>query len=307
LEEKEKGRCFMKKLMLILVALVVAPAMAAVDFDVVDNGDCTVTISYTTTDGDLPRGLALNLLADGAIVESADSWATDEEFNVFLDYAFDNSEGYTVGMEGQTPIADPTAAGVGTLPASEISVCMGYLDENGIDPKGEAGPATCTNVITIAYSGTGTLTVSADTLRGPDSGVVGSELVSDLPITITLPGCGGDPCEDLMTGTMLTDYQAYQTNGKDPSSWCWQYQCHGDSDGANSGFPFFYQVYTGDLNLIVANWQAKIDTAEPSADVDHLSSGFPFFYRVYTGDLNTLVANWQKKAADLADCPTYLP
>ena len=38
--------------------------------------------------------------------------------------------------------------------------------------------------------------------------------------------------------------------------------------------------------------------------MDHRDSGFPFYYRVFTGDLSILVANWQKKDADLpGNCP----
>ena len=203
----------MKKLMLILVALVAVPAMAVVEFDAVDNGDGTVTISYTTTEGELPRGIALNLLTDGPTLDSAVSW---DCFNVFLDYAFDNSEGYAVG-DGD-PIADPAGPGVGTPGGTEIAVCMGYLDEDGLEPKGDPGPGECTDLITIAFTGTGLLTVSADTLRGPDSGVVGSELASNLPLVdIAIggdPGCPGDlNASDTITSTDITLlYNYWDTN-----------------------------------------------------------------------------------------------
>jgi hypothetical protein len=303
LEEKEKGRCFMKKLMLILVALVVAPAMAAVTFDyVVDCDAGTVTITYTT-DGEQPRGLALNLASDdGVSMDSLVSWGC---FNVCLDYAFDNSEGYTVGMTEQTPIADPTAAGVGTLPATEISVCMGYLDENGIDPKGEAGPDACTDVITLAISGTGTIVVSADTLRGPDSGVVGSELASNLPITIPVD-CAGDPCLTILSQPgyelQLARYNEYVGGGYDVSCWCNAYQC--DGDAANDVYFLGYRVYTTDLTKLANSWKAKLGDAnlDPCADVAH--DTYFLGYRVYTTDLSKLATNWKLKDADLpGNCP----
>lgn len=63
--------------------------------------------------------------------------------------------------------------------------------------------------------------------------------------------------------------------------------------------------YNGDLSLIVDNWQKKIDdpTLNPCADVDHKDSGFPFYYRVFTSDLAIINTNWKKTDAELpGDC-----
>jgi len=88
--------------------------------------------------------------------------------------------------------------------------------------------------------------------------------------------------------------------------WCYSpydgtsYQCDGDADGKS--VPILkYRVYTGDLNLIVANWQKKLGdpTLNPCADIDHKDSGGINKYRVYTGDLNIVVANWKKRDVDL--------
>jgi len=91
-----------------------------------------------------------------------------------------------------------------------------------------------------------------------------------------------------------------------PGCWCAPYQCDGDTDQNVSSSPFFYRVFTGDLNLLLDNWKKKIDdpTFNPCADIDHRSSGIPFHYRVFTKDLNILVSNWRKKDANLGgDCP----
>jgi hypothetical protein len=103
----------------------------------------------------------------------------------------------------------------------------------------------------------------------------------------------------------FSTYTDWVTLGK-PACWCGPYQCDGDADGLTSGFPFNYRVFTGDLALIVANWQKKADdlTLDPCADIDHQDSGFPFYYRVFTGDLSILVANWKKKETNLpGNCP----
>jgi len=100
-------------------------------------------------------------------------------------------------------------------------------------------------------------------------------------------------------------YEDWLRLGK-PDCWCQPYQCDGDTDQVSSGFPLDYRVFTGDLALIVANWQKKIGdpTLNPCADIDHKDSGFPFYYRVFTGDLSIMVGNWEKKDGELlGDCP----
>jgi hypothetical protein len=89
-----------------------------------------------------------------------------------------------------------------------------------------------------------------------------------------------------------------------PNCWCAPphgtgYQCDGDADGINSGVPYYYRVYTGDIGLIIPNWRKKMgDPAlNPCADIDHISSGAPYYYRVYTGDVARIIANWRKKDA----------
>ncbi len=91
-----------------------------------------------------------------------------------------------------------------------------------------------------------------------------------------------------------------------PSCWCAPYQGDGDADCASSGFPGRHRVYLGDLNMIVENWQKRIDDPDfnPCADIDHEDSGFPGRFRVYLKDLNIVINNWQKRDEDLpGDCP----
>jgi hypothetical protein len=100
-------------------------------------------------------------------------------------------------------------------------------------------------------------------------------------------------------------YNDWVALGK-PECWCRPYQCDGDADGLDSGFPFNYRVFIGDLALVVDNWRKKIEdaTLDPCADIDHKDSGFPFHYRVFIDDLAKVVANWKKKDAGLpGNCP----
>jgi len=91
-------------------------------------------------------------------------------------------------------------------------------------------------------------------------------------------------------------YDDWVTLGR-PNCWMWPYQCDGDADGINSGAPYYYRVYTGDMALIIQNWKKKAgdQTLNACADIDHISSGEPYYYRVYTGDIGKVIANWRKK------------
>jgi hypothetical protein len=105
-------------------------------------------------------------------------------------------------------------------------------------------------------------------------------------------------------------YNDWVTMGK-PACWCTPpagsgYQCDGDADGKDSGGLTKFRVFTGDLTLLVDNWQKKIDnpTLNPCADIDHKDSGGLTKFRVFTKDLSILVTNWQKKDAALpGNCP----
>jgi hypothetical protein len=147
-------------------------------------------------------------------------------------------------------------------------------------------------------------------MRGPDSGVVGSVLASNLPITVEVNlDCGDDPCLAILSQAgyeaQKAAYEAYLAAGKtaaDLACWCTAYQCDGDVDDATETF-FKYRVYNADIAAIVGNWKAKVDTADPCADIDHGTETF-FKYAVYNADIAKIVANWKKKDADLAgDCP----
>jgi hypothetical protein len=116
-----------------------------------------------------------------------------------------------------------------------------------------------------------------------------------------------------------TVFNNYVTRLWNPSSWCASgsggsgYQCHGDTDGVQTGFPDNYRIYTGDLNKITTTgqWKKKLgiypDGADPDCDVDHKSSGFPDNYQIYSGDLNRIIiSNWKAKNTQFtggANCP----
>jgi hypothetical protein len=297
----------MKKWIMILVLAVSVPAMASVNFTATDAGSGKLQIAYTTTDGDLPRGVALKVsLSDGAVVDTS-PWNSpiaivDPMFNAFPDYAYSYPQNFQVG--NGHPLAKATEAGVLTADTSEFSICMGVLDQAGSQMP---GPASSANLITIQLKMGSpyktTVTITGDTLRGPASGVVGSVLTSNLPISV-LVGNGG--CMECIkcTSPIYNDWVKF---GK-PACWCYARNCKGDADGLKQGSAVtgYWHVGTNDLQCLVRAWQVKEPPKGPGIPSvpngiccdfgrDSQGSTVTGYWRVGTSDLNILVANWQVK------------
>jgi hypothetical protein len=291
----------MKRWMAIMVLVVAVPAMAIVNFTASDIGSGKLQIAYTTTDGDLPRGVALRIsCSDGAVVDTTAQVVVNPAFNTFIDYAFSQGISYQIG-QGH-PLAKATEAGKLEADASDFSVCMGVLDQAGGQA---AGPASTNNLILLQLKGVGcptTVTISADTLRGPASGVVGSVLQSNLPISIQIWNMCGECLK-----TSAPSYNDWVKYGK-PACWCFARNCHGDADGKSQGIPVtgIWYVGTNDLQCVVRAWQIKEPPKGPGVlsvpngiccDFKRDQQGIAAtgVWRVGTSDLNVLVANWQVK------------
>ena len=285
----------MKKLMLTLAIIVIAaPAMAAISFTAVDNGDGSITISYTTTDGDLPRGIALALSTDNtAQIDSAA--AVDVAFNCNMDYLYSNPT--AILGEGH-PLALTGAAGEAVGPLDTASLSMGVLDEAGGQAAGPATADLATVVIADNGEASVTVTIAADTLRGPASGVVGSEIASNLPIDVAV-SFGEPECFP----AAHPDYTEWLSVGS-PESWCNPFQCKGDANNDTFGFKDL-RVDATDLTTLLNGWK-QVYSGDPlvdtwiSADFAHDAFGFKNL-RVDATDLTILLANW-KVAGILGDC-----
>ncbi len=179
----------MKKILTLV--LVMAVSVMAVDFTGVDNGNGTVTISYNAP----IVGMALNV--DGAGV-TVTGLTLPAFFDVFMDYAYVQGASYTYPVDtngnplphnDSDAVALQGSAGVATLPSSSFCISAGGLEDNA----GDTVPATGT--IVLAYTGTGTITIDENSLRG---GVVdySGAMTTNLPIVINVGSvpsvCVGD-------------------------------------------------------------------------------------------------------------------
>jgi hypothetical protein len=307
----------LKRWMMLGILAASVPAMAAVNFTAKDAGNGKLQIGYIAFDGDLPRGVALRIsLSNGAVVDTTAPVIADPAFNTFCDWAYSNPLNYAVGAGH--PLAKANEPGALTADTSVFSICMGVLDQTGAQ---KAGPASTTNLITLQLkpgtSSDTTVTISGDTLRGPASGVVGSVLTSNLPISTQIPFqlCGCLKC----SAPFYNDWVKFGM----PSCWCYARNCRGDADGLRQGSSLtgFWYVGTNDLNILVRAWQVREPPKGPGimsllngicADFarDQQGSALTGYWRVGTNDLNILVANWQvkepPKGPGVPDCSDYV-
>ena len=258
----------MKKLFLILTVLVwTVPAFAQVDFEMdYDDGTDQLTISYNVVSGDNPVGIALRLNVDA--VEGLDDVTSEgtsgaqvtsgvggSNFDIYLDFAWDqeeNGDGYQLREAGGHPLAkwivEPGIdKGLPTLPAAKVALCMGHLRDDVADPE-YSGPASDT-IAVVQLNALGDATTIVLDVDGDRGGVVGSPLVTNLPIEITTPTdaiCFTEGWTDtggqVATAADVARYAALPQYAKD----CWCCVCFGSGD-ANCDC----LITTGDLYSLI--------------------------------------------------------
>lgn len=283
----------MKKLLASLLVLAMcAPAMALTfSTSATDN---VLTINYNLAAGEGLRGLALTITQVGA----GDAAVTDVDagaFNTFMDYAYTAGDQYTIDPDNQHPVALIDGPGAATLPAAALggfSLSMGYLDENGVEPKGEAITTSGSIVVTFEGSVDTEVAVALDTLRG---GAVGDALeVDDSGLANRTLVFAEPPCFNHSDAAKNTLWETY---GR-PDCWCWSYNCRADMDGK---LTLNKPATVADLNVLKEVYNIKyvdMDVATQAkaacADLDRKQTlGKP----VTVGDLNILKTYYNEKTA----------
>jgi len=311
----------MKKLVMLLAVLIVTPAFA-LTVTLVDNGDKTVDVNYVAT-GDLtqPRAFALVISVNGgAFIDGVTPKVVGESapgnlgFGIFpgtIDINDVNGHVYSYG----TPVApsgDAGAAGTGIGKSSvilEIGSLYGGARGDGNEPN-EAGTLCTISIDCNGASGdVNVFAVMETEFRG---GIV-LEDSSAPAITVAPIGieCGPPPCRDRLTTTEQALYDRYVAQGKDPSSWCNQFQCRGDADNLEEYLLFtgWMRIYNADLTILATNWKGTPESgADPRADFNHAEEYLLFtgWMSIYNADLTELATYWKDTTAELTDCPTYV-
>jgi hypothetical protein len=282
----------MKKICFLLATLLLAaPALCDINVTCDSNG-AEVTVSYESTDSNLPRAFGLDISIDsGATIESIDY--NDPNFwvhpgNIVITDGDVTTEG--------SPVAPNDAPGAqGGLDTGAMTIEMGSLyddeDANHPDP-----PALSGVLLKFTVSGDCNVTIAGNAARG---NVVMEDTTE---ATVSYTGCTVTAETECYTGP---DYAEWVAVGK-PDCWCASInprQCRGDTDGATET-KGNYWVYTNDLSNLMSAWGkplASMSGDEICADFNH-DSETKGNYRVYTGDLSTLMTNWGS-ASTPADCP----
>lgn len=304
----------MRTLILALaVVLLAVPAWADVKIIVTDittdPEKPTAQISYdATTETELVRAFALNITVnDGNIVDINDYAVGDNNggygifpgnFSRFITVNTTTGNVDNWGIAGYTPVADagdPDAKG--GLDTNGVTIEMGALYD-------DAPPAKTGILCTLVCSKPCLMSVEGNAIRGNVVLEDAAEATLEVTTAATDVQIGSGDCIDSVA--YPADYAMWVTLGK-PDCWCDPpfgsgYQCYGDADQVDSGFPFKFRIFSGDLTILINNWRKKAGdaTLDPCADFDHADSGFPFKFQVFSPDLTILINNWRKKNADFA-------
>jgi hypothetical protein len=196
------------------------------------------------------------------------------EFNTFLDYIYDNPDGYDIGMGD--PLAKMDGPGQPEGPVSDFSVCLGMLDQSG--NQGGAAPGSpespielCTLQLNCNGAASTDVTVAADDLRG---GAVGSTIA----IIIDLDGAGADTIP-VVCGAV------------EPECWGFAKFTCGDSDGNGT-------IELADFNVLAA----AFNTVEGVDDAYDACADYSKDGEVSLADFNQL-AEFFNATPDASACP----
>ena len=310
----------MRKLSLLLAALLVAtPAMAAVRI-IVESEGSTAAVSYAT-DGEKVRAFALDITVDEGTIDAitdfvrGESTADNPGYGIFpgnfaryITVDADTGEVTTWDPNEYTPVADPCDPGaLSGLGTAGITVEMGALYYPTDDSSPNAPPDSGL-LFKLTLSESATVTVALNEARGgivltdPDTAAV-VDLDQATGIAV-----GGTVDEADLLAETHPDYAEWVAVGK-PACWAYPRQCHGDADGLKeTSKTGSYYVGLQDLNVLVAAWEVKEPPFGPgiaavengicadfARDLD--GSAKTGYYRVGITDLNILVANWLVKEA----------
>ncbi len=315
-EGKRKEGIVMKKLSLVLAALLfTTPAWAAVKIIVEPSGK-TATIKYAT-DGEKVRAFALDITVDKGVIKGISDFIRGESTKDKPGYGIfpanfarhitvnpDTGEVAKWDVNDYTPVADPCDPGaLGGLGTNGITVEMGAL----YYPTDDASPNAPLNqgtLFKLTLSEQAKLTVKLNEIRG---GVVLTN--PDVPAVVNLAQAAGISIAS--SGAVLTagnpEYAEWVAVGK-PVCWTYPRQCHGDADGLKEGDAKtgFHYVGMNDLRIFNVAWKVLEPPFGPGiasiengicADFAHDQGGSSGtgLYRVGPTDLNRLVEYWLVK------------
>ncbi len=317
----------MKKLMFLMMALLVAPAMAAVEITVVKvPGECAVDIFIESTGTDAVgaysqvAGVALdvvvapgttiddvtNFMTTGVSTSAAPGWGI---YMGNIKFTGDPVDAIDLADPDYDPVAPFDAPdGPGQLGSSAIVLEFGALYDVGI--PADAPPALPALLCTVHLSGDTTVTVTEEIITRGGIVLIG----------------GGPPSSTILPAADFVVTCACYTGPDDvewgivgePLSWCYPRQCHGDADGLQEVIiKGTYWVGINDISILLAGFKQGYSGSELvdgpdadsapdtwiAADFDHASEVIiKGTYRVGINDISILLGSFKNDAGAPADC-----
>ncbi len=302
----------MKKLLFLMMALLVAPAMAAVTISLEPVGECSVEIVVTadgadTVDGvdvySLVAGIALNVSVSPGQIDSVTGYMTagvstaaDPGCGIYMGtITFTGGEPEAIFDVG-TPVAPNTAPDApGIIPGPACVLEAGCLFDVGV--PADASLAR-TVLATLNLSETTTVTVTEEIATRGGIVLIGGGAPSDVIMPDpTLVTCGPLPHLTLETAVFPAGHpregQNYYQDWLDagsPDCWAYPRQCWGDADGKMFSGKW---VLIPDLTEFINSWDKDPgeDGFNICADFDH---AFFSGKRVLIPDLGIFIASWDQ-------------
>lgn len=303
---RRKERKFdMRAIFLMLVAIIAAPAFAAVDVNCTCDGN-EVTVSYVNTEPNHVRAFALDIILDvaGANILSVYGYdANVDDYYVYpgsIDVNADNNNiddfGSLVANASKYPSG--TYAGPPDSNAMTIEMASLYYPTGGSSPNAPAD----SNVLfkfKVYTPENANVTVQQNVKRG---GIVMED--GNSPSSVNFSGC--QVTVDCFPSDH-PDYNTWVSVGK-PDCWCYPRQCHGDTDNQKAGTAkggYFY-VGAADLYTLGQAWYVKEPPVGPGIDsvTDGICADFAHniagtakggYFRVGAADLYILAQYWYVK------------
>jgi len=292
----------MKKMLILVVALLTIPAMAAPTVTItcsVNGGARTVTVGYSSSDANLVRGFGLDLnVADGNNITAVSN--LDPNYRIY--------PGQIVIVDGNvidynTPYPGPKVL----VPSATVPIEMGSLYTTDVNYAGDPNlgynkkPKKTGTLLKFTVSGTrssnGTVTVNA--ARG---GIVMENPDEDPNVTIPLCTWQITPPVDCLKQAVVpvAEWNAWVAWSK-PNCWCYRRQCRGDTNGTAA---FGVWVSVADFNLLKSAYNKADSTLAgvPNGICADLNHAPAFGIRVSVADLNILKSHYNRAVSRVPCC-----
>jgi hypothetical protein len=296
----------MRTIFVLLVAMLAAPAFAAVDVNCTCDGN-EVTVRYDNNEPNHVRAFALDFILDKSdvnIVSVTVNSAVDDYYiypgSIDVNADTNNIDDYGTPVASKAKYPDGTYPGLDSN-AMTIEMASLYYPTGGSSPNAPADSNVLLKFKLHPLTSTTNVSVQLNTKRG---GIVMEDGNSPSSVNLSGTTCGG------CFPTDHADYNDWLAVGE-PDCWCGSgRQCHGDAndDVAGDSKQGYWYVGATDLEIFIDAWKVKESPQGPGiasvdkgicADFAHdlVGDSKQGYWRVGATDLEIFIDGWKVKEA----------